>query len=293
VTVPAKPEVHSNLPVPEQTYRDPREVLAEKLEQPADIERQLQTYDRNRKALVRFIDNHLQEASYEEKNGKKLPKAGEMRDYYMVPGATTKALTKLGAEKLGQLFRFFRGTTEVTHQVCTKEICEIRVRVTLVDQYSRPVGAFESACTSQERSFQFAKKKYDDDFRAALNDIVARASKRAFVQAMIYSTATDEIFQAGADPDEQKAETERPAAERQRFRFPRKISTPQFAHFAGKQIDDATITAVDLVALVEWCKNTKTNDPKSLAHLRTVTEEELERRRTESEPLDEDDEVQI
>jgi hypothetical protein len=281
MTVPAKvkPEVHELAPGSEQTYRDPREVLAERLAEPEDLQRQLDAYDRNRKTLMTFIGRHLEESSYEEKNGKKLPKQGEMRDFYAVPGASTKALTKLGAEKIGSLFRFKRGDTQVTHQVCTKELCEVRVRVTLVDQYHRPAGSFESACSSQERSFQFAKKKYDDDFRAALNDVVARASKRAFVQAMIYSTATDEIFQAGAEPEEQRAE----AAAPQRFRFPMQIKTPEFAGLAGRQIDDPMIPDGMLARLVEWCKTTKTNDAAGLAHLRTVTEEELERRRTETE----------
>jgi len=265
-----KPEVF------EQTYRDPREVLAERLAEPEDLQRQLDAYDRNRKTLMTFIGRHLEEASYEEKNGKKLPKAGEMRDFYAVPGASTKALTKLGAEKIGSLFRFKRGDTQVTHQVCTKELCEVRVRVTLVDQYHRPAGSFESACSSQERSFQFAKKKYDDDFRAALNDVVARASKRAFVQAMIYSTATDEVFQAGAEPEEQRAEATAPV---ERFRFPKQIKTPEFAGLAGLQIDDPRIPDGLLARLVEWCKTTKTNDAAGLAHLRAMAEEELERRR--------------
>ena len=122
MTVPAKvkPEVHELAPGSEQTYRDPREVLAERLAEPEDLQRQLDAYDRNRKTLMTFIGRHLEESSYEEKNGKKLPKQGEMRDFYAVPGASTKALTKLGAEKIGSLFRFKRGDTQVTHQVCTK-----------------------------------------------------------------------------------------------------------------------------------------------------------------------------
>jgi len=275
--VTRRPEVH-DLPVPEQTYRDPREVLAEKLAQPADLERALETYDRNRKALMRFIGTHLIEAIYEDKNGKKLPKAGEMNDYYMVPGATVKALTKLGAEKLGQLFRFARGDTQVTHQVCTKELCEVRVRVTLVDQYHRPAGSFESACSSQERSFQFAKKKYDGDFRAALNDIVARASKRAFVQAVIYSTATDEIFQAGAEPEEQRADAEPPPPAE-----PTGLTLPKgkFGKWGGQPI--SAVPTADLEKIYKFCIK-EVKNPKTWAPIADAVGEEMDARRlTESD----------
>jgi hypothetical protein len=259
----------------EQTYKDPQEVLAEKLSQPADLTHALEVYDRNRKALMKFIGNHLEEASYEEKNGKQLPKAGEMRDFYAIPGATTKALTKLGAEKLGQLFRFARGDTQVTHQVCTKELCEVRVKVTLVDQYRREAGSFESACSSQERSFQAAKGKYDGDFRAALNDVVARASKRAFVQAMIYSTATDEVFQAGAEPEEQRAESETTTtASETAPRLPAK----KFGKWAGARIAD--VPTPDLEKIYKFCTKDAKN-PKTWEPIAQAVADELDGRRVD------------
>jgi len=261
------------LPVQAQTYRDPHEVMVEQLAKPEDLVAALDAYDRNRKVLMKFIANHLHESTYEERDGLKVPKAGEMNDYYLVPGATTKALTKLGAEKLGQLFRFRRGDTQVTHQVATKELCEVRVRVTLVDQFNRPGGAFESACSTQERAFQSArsKKKYGDDYRAALNDVIARASKRAFVQAVIYSTATDEIFQAAADPDEQQAEQEPP-----------KLATlPQgkFGKWGGKPVRD--VPSPDLEKIYQFCK--QASRPQVWAPVADAVVEELENRRAADE----------
>lgn len=267
---PQKPEVHELTPGSLQTYRDPNEVLAEKLATPDNLVQQLDAYDRNRKALMAFISAHLGEASYEERNGVKIPKAGEMRDYYQVPGGTTKALTKLGAEKIGSLFRFRRADTEVTHQVCTKELCEVRVRVSLVDQYRREAGSFESACSSQERSFQNAKKKYSGDFRAALNDIVARASKRAFVQAMIYSTATDEIFQAGAEADEQQ-----PAGQDEQSDAPR-LPNGKFGKWGGQVIHD--VPTEDLQKIYRFCTE-EAKSPKVWEPVAQAVGDELDARR--------------
>lgn len=279
MTAPAKPGTAVAI-AGEQTYRDPHEVMIERLAKPEDLTAALDAYDRNRKVLMKFISTHLQESAYEERDGLKLPKAGEMNDYYLVPGSTTKALTKLGAEKLGQLFRFRRGDTQVTHQVATKELCEVRVRVTLVDQYQRPGGSFESACTTQERSFQSvkAKKKYADDYRAALNDVIARASKRAFVQAVIYSTATDEIFQAAADPEEQRAEAEDPPPP-PRPEGPR-LPKGKFGQHGGKLI--AEVPTPDLEKIYVFCRGAK--NPKSWAPIADAVADELDSRR-----LDEDD----
>lgn len=269
-----KPEVHALVAGSEQSYRDPGEALAERLATPDNLVEQLDAYDRNRRVLMKFIATHLHESEYDERDRMKLPKAGAMNDYYLVPGATTKALTKLGAEKLGQLFRFRRGTTEVTHQLCTREICEVRVRVTLVDQYHRPAGAFESACTTQERSFQSerSKKKYSGDFRAALNDVVARASKRAFVQAIIYSTATDEIFQAAADPDEQADDQQVAAA------TPKVPTLPpgKFGKWGGTPIAD--VPTPDLEKIYRFCTQEAKN-PKVWEPIATAAAEVLDNRR--------------
>ncbi|KKK94964.1 hypothetical protein LCGC14_2677540, partial [marine sediment metagenome] len=80
------------------------------------------------------------------------------------------------------------------------------------------MGSAISSCSTAESGFQSvgAKRKYGGhyqqehgdwiekkapDFRAALNDVTARARKRALVQAVIVATCTDEIFE-GAREDE-------------------------------------------------------------------------------------------
>lgn len=178
------------------------------LDQPLDLQKNLEAFALNRTTLLRFVGQYLAEADYDEK---KLPVPGKMRDYYLVPGASTKALTKLGAEKLSDLYRYRRGATDILAVTETKEYVSAQVRVTLIDQYRRAVGSAVSGCSTAEGSFASdrAKRKYGGDYRAALNDVIARASKRAFVQAMIQATAADEIFtSAEAVRDSEEPEPE-------------------------------------------------------------------------------------
>src|SRR5712691_6066601 len=171
------------------------------LERAIDLGGHLEDWKRNREQLLTFVRNYLEEASYD---GKGYPLQGQVRDFYKVPGAgETKALTKRGAEKLGTLFRFGKATTEIVARTETADYVSATVQVTLVDQYRRPIGSAVSSCSTAEAGFRsvFAQKKYGakiakekdgsfvvktpGDFRAALNDVVARASKRAYVQAVI------------------------------------------------------------------------------------------------------------
>ena len=168
-------------------------VIAEQLERPLDLQQNLDTFKTNRATLLRFVGHYLREAEYDEK---KLPVPGKMGDYYVVPGAKTKALTKLGGENLGQLYRYAKGDTEIVSVTESKEYVSAQVKVILIDQYRRPVGSAVAACSTAESGFRSerAQKKYGGDYRAALNDVIARAGKRAFVQAMIVATGSDEVF---------------------------------------------------------------------------------------------------
>lgn len=201
---------HSQQPVPLGEA-----VLADRLARPMDLEANLKQFERNRSTLLRFMREYLVEAEYEGDRFK-VPVPGKMHDFYQVPGSTTKALTKLGAEKLGHLFRYHRGeVTPITES--TAEHVSATVTVVLVDHYGRRVGAASASCSTAEAGFQSvrARKKYGarfeknakgetevspPDYRAALNDIIARAGKRAFVQAMIVACASDEVFTSGEAP---------------------------------------------------------------------------------------------
>ncbi len=179
------------------------------LERPLDLAQQLATYQRNRKTLANFVRQYFEEAEYDAR-GNLVP--GKLRDYYQFPGAPEdgpKALTKRGAEKLGQLYRYGRGVTRTVDKTETAEYTAATIEVELIDQYRRPIGSGVGSCTTAEGGFQTigARKKYGGvwdegakswkrpaDYRAALNDVVQRASKRAYAQAMIYATGADEFF---------------------------------------------------------------------------------------------------
>lgn len=177
-------------------------LMVAQLDKHVDLAANLNAFAKNRATLMRFVKEYLQEAEYDSRD---LPVPGKMHDFYKVPGAQTKALTKLGAEKLGHLFRFGRSDTQIVSTTETKEYVSATAKCILSDQYRREIGSAVSSCSTAESGFssERAKKKYGGDYRAALNDVVARATKRAFVQAMIVATAADEVFVAaeeGGDP---------------------------------------------------------------------------------------------
>lgn len=201
-------------------------IFRDQLDKPMDLAANLERFQKNRLVVLKFCRQLLVEAAYDEK-GYLVP--GQLNDFYLVPGAKTKALTKKGSENLAQLFRYFRGPTAVVSETETREYLSATVNVTLVDHYGRVVGNATASCTTAEKGFSSpnAQKKYGAvvvwrkgadpdittpaDFRAAKNDVVARASKRAFVQAVIYATATDEVFHV-ADDMAEEVERKAPAA---------------------------------------------------------------------------------
>ncbi|HMH81390.1 MAG TPA: hypothetical protein VK531_00860 [Gemmatimonadales bacterium] len=244
------------------------------LERAIDLGGHLEDWKRNREQLLTFVRNYLEEASYD---GKGCPVQGQVRDFYKVPGAgETKALTKRGAEKLGTLFRFGKATTEIVARTETAEYVSATVQVTLVDQYRRPIGSAVSSCSTAEAGFRsvFAQKKYGakigkdeagdfvvktpGDFRAALNDVVARASKRAYVQAVIVATAADEVFTA-AEEAEPKPPTEEEAQEPKTAPAPgpRLPAVKALKQYAGKLLSEIPTDALVKIArtLRERAKN--------------------------------------
>jgi len=188
------------------------------LSQPLDLAENLVRYAERRKQVLRFVADQLVEAEY---NAKGYPVAGKLGDYYQLPNYDKKQLTKLGAEKVGSFFRFFAGPLTVVSQTKERDYCDATVSIVLLDQYGRTVGSAVSSCSTAEAGFQGlgAKRKYGGyyvkqdgrwtqkvppDFRAALNDVTARARKRAFVQAVIVATCTDEIFEAATEDEPER-----------------------------------------------------------------------------------------
>lgn len=256
-------------------------LMTAQLERHVDLAANLEAFQKNRQTLMRFVGQFLQESDYDSKG---YPIPGKLHDYYRVPGSENKALTKLGGEKLAQLFRFGRASSQVVATQETKEYVSATVEVTLVDQYRRPVGSAVSSCSTAEPGFRSdrARKKYGaqfdrggketapPDFRAALNDVVARASKRAFVQSVIVATSADEVF-ISAEQDTREAVVTDAAPRATRARFP-----DNWNDLSGKYVDE--VDSERLVKIAKWCR-TDAKNPKAVAPILEAVEEELERRR--------------
>lgn len=257
-------------------------ITAQRMDRHVDLAANLEAFQRNRQTLMRFVGEFLQESEYDEKG---YPVPGRLHDFYKVPGSENKALTKLGGEKLAQLFRFGRASTKVVATQETKEYASATVEVTLADHYHRAVGSAVSSCSTAEPGFRStrARQKYGArfkdgketlaaDFRAAMNDVVARASKRAFVQAIIVATSADEVFVSAESDTREPVGTQ--AAPTTRARFP-----ANFGELSGRLIDE-TETA-QLLKVATWCRTTAKR-PRVVAPILEAVEDELERRRLES-----------
>lgn len=256
------------------------------LDRPLDLTHQLDDWKRNRDRLLAFVRDYLEEASYDAKG---YPIQGQVRDFYKVPGGgETKALTKRGAEKLATLFRFGKATTDIVARTETAEYVSATVQVTLADQYRRSIGSAVSSCSTAEPGFRsvFAQKKYGaeivkeqgewlvkkpGDFRAALNDVVARASKRAFVQALIVATAADEIFTAAEEAETtplDSEETKAPAAATPQPPTPSKATGTVMPFGKTKGTPLADHKSDELLAVKLWCE--KSNPKKFAALMRAI-----------------------
>lgn len=280
----------------------------EQLDKPLDLAKNLQAFEANRKTVIQFIQSdYFEEAKYvtEGKDkGNLIP--GQLGDYYQVPGSTQKALTKRGASKIKQLFRWARGGARRVDGQETKEYCSATIEIPIVDHLGRTVGAGLGSCNTAEKGFtsKAAINKYGGwctwdeaknqpevkrapDYRAALHDVVSRATKRADVQATIVAGALEEIFTVAREDEGDKDDGAPPPVypgQAPVFRFPKVIKNPDFKQLAGKLIDDPSVTVEELTALALWCRATKTSDPKALEVMRTAVDEELERRRHDDGP---------
>jgi hypothetical protein len=282
-------------------------LMVEQMGRPVDLAKNLEQFKANRAVVLKFIrSEYFEEAKYDSK-GDLVP--GQLGDFYKVPGSDQKALTKRGSSKIKQLFRWSRGAARRVAGEESKEYCSSTIEVPIVDHLGRVVGAGIGSCNTAEKAFtsQNAIKKYGGwcewktengkkqlvierapDYRAALHDVTSKATKRGDTQATIVAAALEELFTVARDDegdhkDEQDEQTPVYPGAAPRFRFPKQIKTKQFAHLAGKLIDDESISVDDLTKLVQWCRTTTTNDPAALDRLRVAAENELERRRNEED----------
>jgi hypothetical protein len=227
-----------------------------KLEKPLDLEQNLQRYGAMRKAVLKFIAEQLVEAEY---NKKGYPVPGKLGDYYRLPNYDKHQLTKVGGGKISSFFRFFAGPIELLNQTKEKDYCDATVSMVLLDHLGRTVGSAMSSCSTAESGFQSigVKRKYGGhyentrdggtnekrapDFRAALNDVTARARKRALVQAVIVATCTDEIFEAAKEDEPERKD---PSGD-----LPIKMTIGKFTGTKLKEIDTDT-----LMKCAKWCR---------------------------------------
>ncbi len=271
------------------------------LERPMDLAAALDVWSRNRATLVRFIREHLEEATYDTDG-----KIRRTNDYYHVPGAAAGApncLTKRGGERLAQLHGFGKATTSVVDKTETPEYTSATVEVTLADAKRRPIGSAVASCSTAEARFRsvFAQRKYGAtvvkeqgewrvtkpcDCRAALNDVVARAAKRAFIQAVIVATAADEIFVAAEESEQQPGNADeavepKPAPQAEAPPSgPRLPDVKALKQFAGKAL--AELTSADLARIAKTLRE-QTKRPAAWAPVIEAIEVELDRRTQEEE----------
>lgn len=162
-------------------------------------------FKRRRVALMQFIKEQLEPA---EMDGNKLLR---VNDYYKFPGSDKYGLSKKGAEALGALYRYQVMDAGIVEHKCEKDYCYARAKVTL-HRGGTVMAVREASCSSAEKSFQRSAAKYtcsgkkDPDWRSADNDIVARAQKRAYVQAMIAACAASDILESADEIDFSKVE---------------------------------------------------------------------------------------
>ncbi len=228
----------------------------ERWEKPADLEANLKQFTVMRKAVLDFVGRQLEEAKY---NDKGYPVPGQLGDYYTLPNYDKKQLTKRGGGKVAAFFRFAAGPITVIGQTKERDYCDATVSMVLLDHLGRTVGSAVSGCSTAESGFQNvgAKRKYGGrytkegrdwkelvapDFRAALNDVTARARKRCFVQAVILATCTDEVFDVSTVDEHEPTET--------RSELPTKML---IGDRKGEKLTE--IESAVLVKCAAWCRN--------------------------------------
>lgn len=265
-------------------------LVIEEMGRPVDLARNLDAFKTNRDVVIRFVQGqYFEEAQYVKEGkhkGDLIP--GQLGDYYKVPGSDQKALTKRGASKIKQLFRWHRGAARRVDGESTKEHCSALIEVPIVDHLGRTVGAGIGACSTAEKAFtsQNAIKKYGGwcewdnvkrqlnvtrppDYRAALHDITSKATKRADTQATIVAAALEEIFTVARD-DEGDGGEDAPA---ERPVFPnqppplgsRRLPTAKkglLAIHGGKTIGEVEKSARDdLLKIRDWAKGSTVYEP--------------------------------
>lgn len=241
-----RPALHAVWDVDSQSFlRLGEKIALDTQRRASDPDELLADFLRKRDLLLRFVAEHLSEAEYDDRGW---PRKGRLNDYYLPEGAERWCLTKTGAEKLAGLFKYKRSGSRTAHLTETPDYVSATVHCTLMDAFRNPVGAYEAAASTAEAGFQRPeiREKYgavgawkgdrDDrhwtetqgpDYRAALNDVVARAGKRAFVGAVIVAVAADEVFEIGGVGDDRRDEDDR--------RLARKPVTDQRSPIPGRQ----------------------------------------------------------
>jgi hypothetical protein len=274
VTSPTSPAAGSAVAV----ATDAERALAERLALPVDLKANLDAFQANRAVVMTFIKDYLEEADY---NAKGELVAGALGDYYKVPGSEQKALTKRGASKVKQLFRWSRGAARRVDGTQTREFCSATIEVPILDQYGRTVGAGIGAASTAEKRFTSSGsiKKYggwcewdkekkvnvvtrEPDYRAALHDVISIATKRADTQGTIVAAALEEIFQAAAEDDPPA-----PAGGPDKDPPPVYPGAPQgvrlplrkFGQHGGALI--AKVPTPDLCKIVDWMRDGKRSNP--------------------------------
>lgn len=229
----------------------------------------LAQYDKRREMLLGFVASKLQECEY-DKSG--YPLKGKMHDYYILPGYDKKTATKQCASKVADLLRLRASSKRVTSATFTADHGSARVAVDLVNADGRPAGSHEAACSTAEAGFRSmgARKKYGaryegskevepPDYRAAENDIVSRAGKRAFVGAVIVAASLEEVFDiesstdAAGDRDDAAGQAPAPQSAAPSRQSTGRTDGPKMAFGENKGAPLASLESDALTRVRDWC----------------------------------------
>lgn len=289
---------------PASQYPVPVERVAATIAPEATLADRLAQFKIDRDAVLTFVKEYLVEAEYDDKGN---PIAGKLGDYYKVHGSEQRALTKGGASKVKQLFRWHRGAARHVDGRQDKDYCSATIEVPILDRYGHTVGAGIGSCNTAEYRFRSVGniKKYggwaekgkggppkvtkEPDYRAALHDIISIATKRADTQATIVAAALEEVFTGTTDDEgrDEKPEEREPAEHPGRPVEPR-LPKGKFGKHGGKLL--AEVPTADLGLILEWATK-RAKSPKVWAPLARAVERELEVRRHDEEPVDPDDDL--
>jgi hypothetical protein len=156
-----------------------------------ELERGMEQWTIKREAIVRYLADHLVEATYDEDG-----KIVQRNDYYRYPGSAEWKLSQEGADKARAIAGLFTADPRTDVVQSEAAVLTLTCAVHIVESNGTIRGTGQGSATSAEKGFQKQKKTlaYDNDWRAAFHPIQSRALKRATVRGTEAALAFGDVF---------------------------------------------------------------------------------------------------